>query len=630
MRHAATASDMTGPLPASWTKIAAILLAALTGSLLVAWTIVGNPPIEDLHVEQMQLAPLNRPDIAEVATAVFVTQTRPLRHKGPYGVARITLDVTDPNARLALFSYRVSDNYAVYLNGHLAAPAPGVLSERSTLHGHHPRLVLLLPPLLKQGVNTLDIISARNGPRSTIGRTYLGPAARLQPAYRHARTMAIDTAELATIAAGMVLLFALALSPMVRPALTLTVVLTMAFFVLRHLHTLWVDYPWTQLFRDIYLNATAIPVWISIAAFTNEWTGGPAHLRRWLTIAAFANWAYIGAWYAIAPRDLAFAAVGTHEGVVGLCTMAYIVDRLIGHYTRAPSSAAPEIFVACIGHCIAAASITTQTLLPLISTSYLPQTDEFSQLAAMTFITFIAVGLARHGVGIYQLAALNNETLARQVRDKERELEANHALLREQERERTLADERSRIMRDMHDGIGSQLLGLLVQTRNVATLPPAISAGLQAAIDDLYLVVDSLDAVDGSLEIALGTFRTRIEPKCVASGIEIGWNVECAANAKPLSPASVLQIYRILQEALSNAIRHGKPKHIEFALRQEPSDNAVSLTLKDNGAGFDLNASQNGRGLANMRQRAASIGAHLNVTSGPAGTSVKLTLPQLR
>jgi signal transduction histidine kinase len=403
----------------------------------------------------------------------------------------------------------------------------------------------------------------------------------------------------------------------------------LGFFLARLLHTLWVDQPWPQTFRDIYLNATAVAIWISCAAFVNEWTDGHRSYRRWFVAAGAAAWGIIAGTYAITCCATAHAIVDPIEALAGLGALAFMFQRLTRHYIRASASTAPEVFVACVGLCMACASVVTQSVAetPLAAWSS-SQGEAFSQLGALAIITFIAVGIARQSTGIYQLATLNNEALARQVREKELELEANHALLRDQERERTLAAERGRIMRDVHDGIGSQLLGLLVQARGGAVKPEAMTIGLQAAIDDLYLVVDSLDGIDGTLETALGTFRTRIEPKCAAAGIDIVWRIEDVGPSKAQGPAAVLQIYRILQEALSNALRHGKPNRVVFELKRDEANNAIALSLNDNGTGFDVAARQTGRGLINMRKRAASIAAQLGVTSGATGTCVKLLLPQ--
>jgi signal transduction histidine kinase len=183
-------------------------------------------------------------------------------------------------------------------------------------------------------------------------------------------------------------------------------------------------------------------------------------------------------------------------------------------------------------------------------------------------------------------------------------------------------------MRDVHDGIGSQLLGLMIQARAGETNGETLVGGLQAAIDDLYLVVDSLDGVHGALETALGSFRGRIEPKCAAAGIEVVWHMDEVGETKTIGPTTVLQIYRILQEALINAIRHGKPKHLTFGLcRSVQNPTKIEISLRDDGSGFQPAAPKGpGRGLDNMRKRAASIGTELRIESDGGGTCVHIVL----
>jgi hypothetical protein len=251
--------------------------------------------------------------------------------------------------------------------------------------------------------------------------------------------------------------------------------------------------------------------------------------------------------------------------------------------------------------------------------------EGFNQFGAMAIILFIAFGLARHGIGIYQMAALNNETLTRRVDEKERALQAQHEILRAQEAERTLVTERGRIMSEVHDGIGSQLLGLLIQARAPTARTENLVDGLQSALDALYLVVDSLDATEGSLETALATFRARLLPRCEAADVTLKWEIDSLQGNAKLSPTAILQVCRILQEAISNAMRQGKARTIGLTASREGKHHVLVVT--DDGTGFDpASPRAGGRGLANMRKRATSIGAKLDIASSPAGTTIRLVL----
>ena len=614
-------------------KFLALCLGIVTGLALVVWVDAGSTAIADLRIAHAKMAPLAAPDYALVRAAAFVPRDGGrLVHDGRFGVARITFYVSDPaTADLALLVRRARDNYAVYVNGTLAAPVPGRLGLVSTLHGYHPRFIKLLPGLLRSGENTLDVLSARNATQTVLREVYFGPASRLQAPFLHTRLIVEDIGFIAALSAGMVLLFALALSSLMRNrALLVTVCTTLALFVLRELHSLWVDQPWPQMARDIYLLLVGALLWVSVAAFVNEWTSGPARYRRIFIAGAALCFAFVFGTYAVSPScHEAYEASTWFNLAIALGAFAFIAYRLVKHYVKAPPSAAPEIYPAVVGLVMAFGVIVlTQTYyVPGMTGFSIVDGEAFTKLSALSMIVFIAIGLARQGVGVYQLATLNNETLERKVGEKEREIAASHALLRDQDRERTLATERGRIMRDVHDGIGSQLLGLMVQARAGSVPGEAMTAGLQSAIDDLYLVVDSLDGVDGALATALGTFRARVEPKCTAAGVELAWRVEDAGDAAPFGPAAVLQIYRILQEALSNALRHAGATQVTISLSRGISS-ALNISLCDNGRGFAAESfGGRGRGLANMRKRAASIGGDLRIESHAGGTCVHILLP---
>jgi two-component system sensor histidine kinase UhpB len=138
-------------------------------------------------------------------------------------------------------------------------------------------------------------------------------------------------------------------------------------------------------------------------------------------------------------------------------------------------------------------------------------------------------------------------------------------------------------------------------------------------------VVDSLDATEGSLETALATFRARLLPRCEAAGVTLKWEIDSLQGNAKLSPTAILQVCRILQEAISNAMRHGKARTIAVTASREGTRHVLVVT--DDGTGFDTaNPRAGGRGLANMRKRAASIGATLDLASSAAGTTLRLAL----
>lgn len=610
-------------------RLSAVLAALLSGWILFTWLDVGAPAIADLEVLQLEMADLDAPTAQAVAGAEFRKLAPPYRFRRPFGVARLRITVDDPaHASLALYIRRVRDNYMVLVNGQVAAHAPGTLSAEPTLDGIQPRLVRLLPYLLKPGENTIDIIAARNTSPPYLREIFVGPAERLEPAHRHAIAMLRDSAEFGAFAAAMVLLFSLAITPLIRNrALTITIALTLGFFLARQIQILWIGIAWPQALRDCLFLLLASGVWLSCAAFVNEWTGATHRARQVIAGGAAASATAITALYLALPVLQATNMAAALESVIELTTFPFMAWRLFRFYRHEPPTAWGEIFTATICLMMAIASILTQTdLVPALAYLHTVEGEAFVQFGALSIVAFIAMGLARQSVGIYRLAAMNNETLARRISQKEQELQAHHDRMRSQEAERTLVAERGRIMADVHDGIGSQLLGLMLQARSGKVSREEMADGLQAALDDLYLVIDSLDTVEGSLENVLGAYRARIAPRCEAAGIALDWQIDSPPSERRSPPTTMLQLCRILQEAISNAIRHGKATRISMRLADLAGRTTVTLT--DNGRGFDPATVEGlGRGLTSMRKRAASIGAQLAFTDANPGCRISITLP---
>ena len=219
----------------------------------------------------------------------------------------------------------------------------------------------------------------------------------------------------------------------------------------------------------------------------------------------------------------------------------------------------------------------------------------------------------------------------RKLAAQQAELEAIHRSVMASELEGTRLRERQQIMRDMHDGLGSSLLSAqaLLQTGQLtqADLVQVISE----CIDDLRLVIDSLEPIEDDLATLLGTLRMRVAQRLGAAGVSLQWAVDPDVPPLPwLDPPSALQILRIVQEMIANALRHSRGSVLVLSI--ERGSHAVRVVLADNGCGFDPEqCGRDGRGLRNMRSRAATLGAALHMDSTPGhGARICLDLPLSR
>jgi two-component system sensor histidine kinase UhpB len=193
-------------------------------------------------------------------------------------------------------------------------------------------------------------------------------------------------------------------------------------------------------------------------------------------------------------------------------------------------------------------------------------------------------------------------------------------------------EERARVARDLHDEVNQSLTGLLLRLEAAReAAPPELEAELAetkalanqamqellslarqlrpTALDDLGLAA----AIAGQVKQLA---RGEIEAKFAAEG-----------DFSDLDDDTQLVVYRVAQEALSNATRHSEATNIKVRLRRGEEDD-VELEVGDDGRGFAFDESQGGLGIAGMRERALLIGAKLTIESRPGrGTTVRLITP---
>jgi len=197
-----------------------------------------------------------------------------------------------------------------------------------------------------------------------------------------------------------------------------------------------------------------------------------------------------------------------------------------------------------------------------------------------------------------------------------------------QARRTALEAERVRLMSDLHDGLAGQLMSILSlseQAGGAAERP--IGEAARRALADLRLVVASLEDMGGDLGLMMTTFRERLAPQLRAARIELDWRVGPLPDLPGLHPAAVLGIYRILQEAVTNAIRHSGSARIEVQAGDSPLTGcAARIVVVDHGRG-GVAERPGGHGLGNMRRRAHALGASLAIERSDGATRVVLDLP---
>jgi signal transduction histidine kinase len=243
--------------------------------------------------------------------------------------------------------------------------------------------------------------------------------------------------------------------------------------------------------------------------------------------------------------------------------------------------------------------------------------------------TALVIEIAR---AMREARALNRE-LEQRVEEKRRELAASWARTAELERDRAIAAERERMMRDMHDGTGGQLVSALALVEGGDFRQDDLAETLRSALADLRLAIDSLDAGEADLLALLAQARARLEPRLEPHGVRFAWEVEDVPTPAHFGPEQTLHVLRVFQEAVTNVLKHARAKTITIrtgtALHED--EPVVWIEIADDGIGFPSDDTTprdgGGRGLRNMRRRAAELGGTLAVSSGTHGTRIRLRVP---
>jgi signal transduction histidine kinase len=247
----------------------------------------------------------------------------------------------------------------------------------------------------------------------------------------------------------------------------------------------------------------------------------------------------------------------------------------------------------------------------------------FATLAVM--LSFLHA-VQRRYVGAVEQVQAENSQLQEDLDEQVSVLQAQNAQLREVERQQALLLERQRIMADMHDGLGSSLLSALVAMEQGSMSHEQCVQVLRECVDDLRLVIDSLEPVGHDLVSLLATMRYRLGKRLQMGGLKLEWDVQDLPPLAWLEPPDALHVLRLMQEALNNVLKHASASRVRMVTRHHGS--YVEIRVEDDGAGFDLQTIQHGRGLKSQIKRAQRLGGKLRIDSSPGmGTRLSLRLP---
>lgn len=229
----------------------------------------------------------------------------------------------------------------------------------------------------------------------------------------------------------------------------------------------------------------------------------------------------------------------------------------------------------------------------------------------------------------------NQQKLKNKQLQKENELK--DALLKIETQNR-LQEQRLRISRDLHDNIGAQLTFIISSLDNLKygfKVPEELEAKLNSisafTSSTIYELRDTIWAMNKS-EITFEDLEARIsnfidKAKISSEGIQFNFNVNKNVSEEIVfTSVQGMNVYRIIQEAINNAIKYAAPSHVKVDVLEK--NNALAIEISDNGKGFNQKDVELGNGINNMKKRSLELEAGFLLESKKgSGTSIQLLIP---
>lgn len=225
--------------------------------------------------------------------------------------------------------------------------------------------------------------------------------------------------------------------------------------------------------------------------------------------------------------------------------------------------------------------------------------------------------------------ARDAERLRLEVEAQRAQIAADYERIQRQREELAVLQERRRIVRDMHDGLGAQLLSASARLKSPEPFAMSDVAGFfDEALEELRSVLDVLSVEpsqgpdDDPVAALLGTLRWRMAPALAAKGVELQWRCDGLPADFLAGDPERMHLLRFWQEAMSNVLKHSQARQVRFTAVTEQG--GVTMRLVDDGRGM-ADDHPAGIGLGSMRARAAAIGAHFQLNSvAGQGTEIRL------
>lgn len=600
----------------------AAVLQALFWAVHGPLTQLSKLPIDQV-INSYQVAEISSPRLSELQGADFETieaGTEIYRRAPFYFAIEIPLELeTQPDADLGLGVALGGDNHHIFLNGY-PIHTPGQLTFPATYHAMDFRLVKIPAGLLREGKNELIAITAKNGqPYQVFRNSIIGEYDALQHATARRQFLVRDYRQLTAILATAFAITIFILLPQTSNkapffwlgVLSLCIAARTIFFF-------YFGSFGSEINRLMFYFAATIGISLAWLCYVRAWASMPLLISRMATVAA--SCLVILIWLLMVldlyqNYDLIELLTNLFMFICTSLALCILIYRL----AVKSEERRMEFAVLALG--------ISLTFLDAVGHQFYQIDFGYQRLVGPVILFMILVTILSRNIRVFETMGDYAQNLNEQLAKKEETIKANFEALRYAETQQSIAIERQRILRDMHDGIGSQLTGMILQMRNQSLSYEDTRRGLEDALADLRLIVESLDSVGSSFETQMFALGERIKRPIEAAAFKLDWNC-MPPERRVFSQNEVLQISRIIQEGITNALRHSGGAHIKVRMKPEADSKLYVIAINDDGLNKPVPPKGRvPRGLSSINTRAVQLGGSAEFFLNEEGHNLIITLP---
>ncbi len=600
------------------------------GGFLLLWGLLLPVQAELLELRRAHVSSVVAGDLMEREASLPYNWDR--QHGGQPGTAvfEIPLQMLQPPAEpYAVYFSRVGNRAEIWLNGILLSRFGDLSRPNREDYAKAPQYVLIPAQLLQRDNLFRIIVHADGGRRGGLSSMLVGPEVEVREHYHSVYRWLVNGSIAVSVFSLVVGVIALLLwvtqvesapgAPPRRVGLYLSAGIAEMCWMLRLSDSALTDPPLAWPWWGVLQTLSYAGWFCGSALFCHYVAGWHRHASmRWVrgVVWALMLTAAPAAWLAYTRHNDAYLT-----GWYGFATFLFIGYAAV-YFWGSLRRPAPE-------HVLVAAAGVFNVLVGFRDWLVIRASSNFSEISWMRYSS-VLFGLALGYIVIMRFREASAQArdlmdnMAAKVQEKERALAASYRQLEQLAREQERAAERTRILRDMHDGVGSHISAAIRQLQSGKASSDDLLQTLRDSLDQLKLSIDAMNLPPGDLTTLLANLRYRLEPRFKASDIALAWDVDLLPPLARLDGKAMRQLQFMVFEALSNVLQHAQASELRIELRACPGGGA-RLRVIDNGRGFDPERVQR-KGLASLRERAAAIGVVLELSSEPGRTVVEILI----